>query len=258
MLRLTSLAGKVGAVGVSAGLHAAVLFTSLGHPATARTATDDVVELDVTRVEDAEDQAPLPVEPKGPAGAVAWHTHTHPYPVPASHDLVPHDPNLVHTFAPALLPAPTAAPAPAPEPLPAAPVLASDEGMAHFHIALGNGEDEHGTGDSASGGVHEHAQADDTPLPVSAVDGRARLVQGAAPAYPDSARADGVQGSVGLELVVGVSGGVESARVVRGVGHGLDEAALAAAHRFHFAPATRAGHAVRVRMAWSVEFRLAD
>ncbi|HEY6461022.1 MAG TPA: energy transducer TonB [Polyangiaceae bacterium] len=251
---MTSLAGKVGLVGVSAGLHAAVLFTSLGHPA--RAATDEAVETDVTLVEDAVDQAPVPVEPKGPAGAVAWHTHTHPYPVPPSHDLVPHDPNLVHTFAPAMPPTPTAAPAPEPAP---APVLASDEGLPHFHMALGNGDDDdHGAGGAANGSADEPAHDDVAPLPASAVDGRARLVQGGAPEYPASARADGIEGSVGLELVVGVTGGVESARVVRGVGHGLDEAALAAAHRFHFAPATRAGHAVRVRMAWSVEFRLAD
>ena len=48
----------------------------------------------------------------------------------------------------------------------------------------------------------------------------------ARPAYPDSARADGVEGDVRLELVVDVSGVVESAGVVRGVGHGLDESAL--------------------------------
>jgi len=61
---------------------------------------------------------------------------------------------------------------------------------------------------------------------------------------------------VRLELVVGTSGAVESARVVRGIGHGLDEAALRAVRRFRFAPATKAGHPVRVRMGWSVQFRL--
>jgi protein TonB len=61
---------------------------------------------------------------------------------------------------------------------------------------------------------------------------------------------------VQLELVVGLSGAVESARVVRGIGHGLDESALRAARQFRFAPATKSGQTVRVRMGWSVQFRL--
>lgn len=67
---------------------------------------------------------------------------------------------------------------------------------------------------------------------------------------------DGVEGTVHLELVVGVSGSVESARLVRGVGYGLDEAALRAARRFRFAAATKGGRPVRVRMGWSMQFRL--
>jgi TonB family protein len=61
---------------------------------------------------------------------------------------------------------------------------------------------------------------------------------------------------VQLELVVGVSGAVEKARVVGAAGHGLDEAALAAAQKFRFSPATIAGKPVRVRMGYSIEFRL--
>ena len=77
-----------------------------------------------------------------------------------------------------------------------------------------------------------------------------------APSVWDGARANGVEGDVRLELVVGLSGAVESARVVRGVGHGLDDAALRAVEQFRFAPATKAGRAVRVRMGWSMQFRL--
>jgi protein TonB len=65
-----------------------------------------------------------------------------------------------------------------------------------------------------------------------------------------------VEGDVGLELVVGVSGAVESARIVHAVGHGLDESALRAVREYRFAPATKAGRAVRVRMGWSMQFRL--
>ena len=75
------------------------------------------------------------------------------------------------------------------------------------------------------------------------------------PVYPDAARSDGVEGTVGLELIVDDAGIVENARIVRPVGHGLDEAALAAARGFRFSPAMKSGHPVHVRMAWSVEFR---
>ncbi len=105
----------------------------------------------------------------------------------------------------------------------------------------------------ASGAAPESA-----PLPLTSVDGRARLLRGAAPTYPAQARADGVEGTVGLELVVDASGSLESARVVRGAGHGLDEAALAAAKQFRFTPATKDGRAVRVRMGWSIDFRFRD
>jgi protein TonB len=83
-------------------------------------------------------------------------------------------------------------------------------------------------------------------------------VRGAAPTYPDAARAEGIEGDVLLELIVGTSGEVETARVLRGVGHGLDEAAVRAMRQFRFAPATLGGHAVRVRMSWSMQFRLRE
>jgi protein TonB len=81
-------------------------------------------------------------------------------------------------------------------------------------------------------------------------------VRGLAPSYPAGARANGVEGDVGLELVVDDDGIVESARVVRSVGQGLDQSALQAIRQFRFAPATKDGHPVHVRMGWSMQFRL--
>lgn len=257
MLRLTTFAGRVAAVSLSAGVHAAVLFTSLGHPRAASGRTDDAVEVEITQVETPAPDAPAPVEARAPLAA--WHPHTHPYPVPESHDWLPHDPSLVHT--PSLAPAPVPALAPTLTPTQAhapAPAAHPDDDTPTFTIAIGDGSsDAHGavaSGAPAGGAPHVH----DAPLPESSVDGRARLVQGVSPSYPEAARAQGIEGSVALELVVDESGAVESARVVRGVGHGLDEAAVAAARAFHFAPATRGGHPVRVRMAWSVDFRFRD
>jgi TonB family protein len=253
VLSVSTLAVRLAAVGVSAGAHVAVLFTSLGHPAGPGKAADATLEIDVTTVQEAVEAIPEPEVARPPGGA-HWHTHTHPYPVPASHDWTPHDPNLVHTFAP-----PAVGPSPAVEEEPHDHDHDHDD-MPRFTIALGPGR---AGGGEASGAAEEGAgapvpQDKGAPLAESAVDGRARLTRGVQPTYPAEARAAGFQGSVALELVVAASGAVESARVVGPVGHGLDEAALAAARQFRFAPATKGGHAVPVRMAWSVEFRLRD
>jgi protein TonB len=99
-------------------------------------------------------------------------------------------------------------------------------------------------------------EPDTAPMSEQSVDEPARLVRGLAPTYPAEARVQGVEGDVVLELIVNTVGNVESARVVRSMGHGLDEAALAAAQRFAFAPAKKWGRSVRVRMNWAIEFRL--
>jgi protein TonB len=136
----------------------------------------------------------------------------------------------------------------------AAPALTASDDTPRFTIAIGTDDDAHGAV-SPAGTAPAHEDTGE-PMPESSVDAPARLVAGLAPSYPDTARAAGIEGDVRLELVVGVSGTVESARVVRGVGHGLDEAALHAVRQFRFAPATRGGQAVRVRMGWSIQFRL--
>jgi TonB family protein len=158
---------------------------------------------------------------------------------------VPHDPNLVHSYAPT-----TNAPAQA------APAEATNDAMPHFTIAVDEATTAYGAVSSLGSTPPQEGGIDAAPMPEALVDGRARLVAGVSPAYSDAARADGIEGDVRVELVVGVSGAVESARVVLGIGHGLDEAALRAVRQYRFAPALKAGRPVRVRMAWSMQFRL--
>lgn len=76
------------------------------------------------------------------------------------------------------------------------------------------------------------------------------------PAYPEAARAAEVQGKVRVEVTVDESGAVVSARVVSGLGHGLDEAALAAARSAKFSPAMRCGKAVRGTFVIGMRFTL--
>jgi protein TonB len=141
----------------------------------------------------------------------------------------------------------------------AAPALTANDDTPTFAISVSTGDDDAHGAVSANGAPPTHDDPHDAtaePLGEQAVDGPARLARGLAPSYPEAARAAGIEGDVHLELVVGLSGSVESARVVRGIGHGLDEAALQAVRQFRFAPATKAGQAVRVRMGWSMQFRL--
>jgi protein TonB len=143
----------------------------------------------------------------------------------------------------------------APQAAPPAEAATSD--MPSFTIAIGAGTgDVHGL--VSPSGTGEAQEADGAIVPEASVDAPARLVRGLAPAYPEAAHSEGIQGDVLLELIVGTSGEVESARVVRGVGHGLDEAAVHAMRQFRFAPAIQGGHAVRVRMGWSMQFRLQE
>ena len=97
---------------------------------------------------------------------------------------------------------------------------------------------------------------DSTPFAEQAVDTPARLVESEVPTYPADAQAEGVEADVKLEMVVSREGAVESARAVRRSGYGLDEAAVRAARRFRFAPAVKDGRPVRVRVSWTVQFRL--
>jgi protein TonB len=247
---MTSFGAGLVAFGFSAVLHAAVLLVPVGHPpGPSRGTNDEAVNVEVavepTRVPDAPEPEPTVAPPAG--HAASWPTHTHPYPVPASHDWTPHDPNLEHPHAPSATP-------PLDPPALASPADTTDDETPRFTIAIGTATAGNGVV-SPSGAAPSHEQ-DAEPFSEHAVDAQARLVRGLAPSYPDAARADGIEGDVHLELVVGVSGAVESARVVRGVGHGLDEAALRAVRQFRFAPANKAGHAVRVRMGWAMQFRL--
>jgi len=82
------------------------------------------------------------------------------------------------------------------------------------------------------------------------------LLQAAAPEYPAQARAEGIEGVVVLALTIGPDGAVEEARVLRGLGHGLDEAALTASRNTRWTPATEGGRPIRVRRRFDVLFQL--
>lgn len=78
-----------------------------------------------------------------------------------------------------------------------------------------------------------------------------------APTYTDQARKLGIEGDVILEVDFLSSGALRVIRVVRGLGHGLDEAAVKAAEQIRFKPAQDRGRPVDSRNTVSIVFRLA-
>jgi TonB family protein len=85
-----------------------------------------------------------------------------------------------------------------------------------------------------------------------------RLIKEVRPLYTDEARRRGIQGDVVLEVVVTRSGSVDRVSVVRGLGAGLDQNAIAAVKQWKFDPARRQGAAVDVVVEIAVEFTMRD
>lgn len=252
----------IGSIVLHAGIAMALVAGGGGHARASVSLPVASLEVEVAPVE-----APL-LEAVTETPAEKRHdehvpTHTHAYPVAPSHDAHPHDPSLRHDM-PSLAPADhdhEAAPAPA-----AGVAEAPAAVLPTFSIASGAGllatsgqvsANAAGTGAAtAPPGAGTSAGSDDAIVNASGVHVAAKLVASVVAAYPAGARSDDVEGDVGVEIVVDREGRVIDARVARPAGHGFDDAALAAIRRYRFSPAQRDGHAVRVRMPWSVQFRL--
>jgi TonB family protein len=78
------------------------------------------------------------------------------------------------------------------------------------------------------------------------------------PVYTEEARQLKLQGEVLLEVMFGANGQLHVNRVVRGMGHGLDEAAITAANQMRFKPAQHKGTPVDSTAVVHVVFQLAS
>jgi TonB family protein len=110
--------------------------------------------------------------------------------------------------------------------------------------AFGQQELSHGTGRS---------QLADSGPPTNSVE----ITFKPSPTYTDEARALKLEGEVLLEVMFGANGQLHVNRVVRGLGHGLDEAAISAANKMRFKPALRNGQPVDSTAVVHVVFQLA-
>ena len=100
--------------------------------------------------------------------------------------------------------------------------------------------------------VARSLQADSGPatLPVE-------IVSKPNPVYTEEARQLKLEGEVLLAVMFGANGQLRVDHVVRGLGHGLDDAAIAAANRIRFKPAQRNGSPVDSTAVVHVVFQLA-
>ncbi|MFZ0760137.1 MAG: energy transducer TonB, partial [Candidatus Sulfotelmatobacter sp.] len=77
------------------------------------------------------------------------------------------------------------------------------------------------------------------------------------PVYTDEARSLKLEGEVLLQVTFNANGTLHVDRVVRGLGHGLDEAAIAAADKMRFKPALRMGQPIDSTAIVHVLFQMA-
>ena len=85
----------------------------------------------------------------------------------------------------------------------------------------------------------------------------AEIISKPTPIYTDEARAKRIEGEVLLEVVFEASGKLHVTRIVRGLGHGLDDAAIHAAEQIRFKPALKDGQPTDSTAVVTVTFQLA-
>jgi TonB family protein len=116
-----------------------------------------------------------------------------------------------------------------------------------------------GSGEVQTAGFDQRASAPAQPSVAAVkkpIDLPVEIVFKPTPEYTDEARSARVEGTVSLELEFTAAGDVRVLRVVRGLGHGLDEAAHRAALGIRFKPAQSDGRPVDSRATVHITFRL--
>jgi TonB family protein len=85
----------------------------------------------------------------------------------------------------------------------------------------------------------------------------AEIISKPTPIYTQEAKNLRIEGEVQLEVVLEASGGLRVLRVVRGLGHGLDDNAVKAAEQIRFKPAMRDGQPADSTVVLHIVFQIA-
>ena len=115
------------------------------------------------------------------------------------------------------------------------------------------------TGAAVPTGSQTPGSEADLPVAAGGVVVSPELIasSGVRPVYPEEALSAGLEGLVVLEAIVDEQGRVgHDIKVVRRLGHGFDEAAVAAVRQWRFRPATRDGKPIKVRRIFPILFQL--
>jgi TonB family protein len=104
-------------------------------------------------------------------------------------------------------------------------------------------------------GVAAQAYAQTAPVRIGPGVTAPRLLHKVEPEFSPLARADQIQGTVVLQLVVTEKGRASDIQVISPVGYGLDEKAVAAIEKWEFVPGQKDGASVPVRATIEVNFR---
>jgi protein TonB len=93
-------------------------------------------------------------------------------------------------------------------------------------------------------------------VPPAKVTRLPELVADVKAEYPPEARKLDLEGQVVLRLTIGADGKVEKATLIKGAGHGFDEAALKAVERFRFKPGTEGDEPIVTEITYTYTFIL--
>jgi TonB family protein len=138
-------------------------------------------------------------------------------------------------------------------------VASADFGSGVATAGQGDGR-RSGRGNVQTSGFGSQEVAQNTPH-LQRVDGPAttsvEITYKPNPVYTEEARNLKLEGEVLLEVQFAANGQLHVNRVVRGLGHGLDEAAISAANKMRFKPAMRSGQAMDSTAVVHVVFQMA-
>lgn len=93
-------------------------------------------------------------------------------------------------------------------------------------------------------------------VPPGGADTAPELMSDFKPPYPEEAKKNDIEGDVLLRVTIDENGNVTDVKVVRGLGYGLDEAAVAAMRKHKFKPATKDGEAVGTTIPFNFRWYL--